>query len=257
MKRSQTLDSSSSPRIFRVVEEEAVDPALARHYEEGIALFVEAMRRAQVGPELNWVASKHGQTYYYVFTIASLEDLDPQAAHVQQRTQRLMEAVGEKTVSRFMELVAPAIRGNQLYVLEPVENYSFRPTESVVKDPKYVFIEIHRLRADMIDQYDQVMERFIEAVRRIDHPLGWSAYRTITGDGRPFHVAGRTYYYISPYDSKSQFYEEHWFGAVVEQALGTEGAKQLGADMMKCLVGLETFDHSLRSDLSYQADQEL
>jgi hypothetical protein len=236
---------------FYAVEEEVIDPALTEPYEQGIKLMVEAMRKAKLGPEWNWGASHYGQSYFYVFTVSSLGDVDPQSSLMRQRGEQLLQAVGKETFDQFERLTSPAIQSDRLSVMEPMEAHSYRPAKSVVKESTYRFVEVHRVRADMLEQYKAVLSRYVAAMRAADYPLGWSAYRIIVGEGRSFYGQGRTFYYVLPFDSMSQFYEQYSFGAALEKALGKEGAKQLVADQMKCLAGLAYFDTRRRADLSY------
>ena len=107
----------------------------------------------------------------------------------------------------------------------------------------------------MHDQYDALIGRLIEAMRKAEYPFGWSAFRTVIGEGRTFYGRPRTYYYVAPFYSMSQFFEQYWFGTALEKALGKEGAQQYSAGQMNCLQGFEDFACTLRSDLSYQARQ--
>lgn len=248
---SGTLAQQPAPRFF-VVEEEVVDPARTEQYEQAMKTIVEAMKKARIGTEASWNASQHGQSHFYIFTAQSLDELDLQSTRLQRVQKQMKEGIDADTYRRFVATIVPAVQSTRLFALERAEDFGYQPANSVVKDPKYSFVQVHRVRADMRDQYRTLISRTIEALRKVGYPIGWRAFRVVIGEGRAFFDEGRTYYYVARYDSQSQFYEQHPLSAALENALGKEGAKQLTSELMKCLEGIEAYDSKHRPDLAYQ-----
>ena len=245
------VSSEQSERLFYVIEEEVVEPALAERYETGVRILVEGMRRAKLGRELGWTTAQRGQSYFYIFTVRSLDELDPRSPVTEGRFRKIMQGVGDETAKKFGEMTIPSpVRSVSMFVLEAVDEFSYRPARSVVEEPKFVFQELHRVRHDRIELYKAVIRRMLKALHKADYPIAWTAYRSVLGEGRGFFGEGRYYYYIAPFDRPSRIYQEHAFGAALEKALGKEGAQKLLADEMKCLEGFEQTEFRLRPDMS-------
>lgn len=245
--------SLQSARQLFVVEQEWINPALTEQYEEGVRFALAGMRKARLGPEMNWDAAQHHSSYFYIFQVQSLDELDLLSPRMKQRTQQLGKAMDEAAARRFAGLTTPAIRGNHLSVLEPVAEFSYQPASSVVKAPRYNYVDIVRVQAGKVEQFKAVTGRIIEALRKADYPIGFTAFRTVIGDGKVFFDEGRTYYFVAPYDNRSQFYEQHPFSGALEKGLGKQDAERLLAEYLKCLNGHESYDYQRRPDLSYQA----
>ncbi len=245
------VSSERSERVFYVVEEEVVEPALAQRYETGVRILVAGMRRSKLGPELGWTTAQRGQSYFYVFTVRSLDELDPRSPVTERRFQEILQGVGDETAKKFGSMTVPSpVRSVRMFVLEPVEEFSYRPARPVVEEPKLVFQEFHRVRHDMVEPYKAVIRRMLKALHKASYPIAWTAYRSVLGEGRGFFGEGRYYYYVAPFDRPSQIYQEHAFGAALEKALGKEGAQELLAEEMKCLEGFEQTELKLRPDMS-------
>lgn len=241
------------PARFLAVEEEVVSTALAAQYEQGIKALLAAMRNAGFGAEYNWNTSQHNQSYFYTFPAESLNDLDPATGAAQQRFQRLLSAIGLDAAKEFAALSVPPVQLSRLSVLERVDEFTYQPANSVVSAPKLAILDVHRVRADKIEPYLDSIHRLLAAVRKVEYPIGWTAWRTVIGEGKTFYGAGRDYTYFVPFDSHTQFYEQHSFAAALEKALGADGAWQLLLAERQCLLGLEAFEHRLRPDLGYAA----
>lgn len=233
---------------YVAVQEEVVDPACSADYERWIKHLVKTMYEGQ-SRSGNWQAGKHNQSYYYVFPIESLNEVGPESG-----SQLWFQGVTESPVRKASQ-VAPlsisGVRSTRLSVLEWVEKYNYSPSASVVRAPMFAFIDVHQVRADMQDQYDALVTSMVEAMRKVEYPFAWSAFRTIIGEGRTFYGPRRTYHYVLLFDNMYQFFEQHWFGAALGKALGTEGARQYSETEKKCLQRFENFTCTLRSDLSY------
>jgi hypothetical protein len=238
---------------FFIVEEEVIDPALIDQYEQALKTIIAEMKKAKFGPEANWNASEHGQSRNYIFGAQSLADIEPQSSRLQQIRQQFKEKIDADVYRRFIAAVAPAVLSVRLFALEKADGYDYQPANSIVKDAKYSFVQIHRVRVDQREQYKSVMTRTIDALKKVRYPIGWNAFHIVAGEGRAFFDDGRTYYYVARFDSHSQLYDQNSLAAALESALGKEGAKQLHSDLMKTLEGIETYDNKLRPDLGYRA----
>jgi hypothetical protein len=243
----------TSARYF-AVEEEVVDPPLSEGYEEGIKLLVRAMHDNQSSSDANWSAAKHNQSYFYVFRVESVNDLDPESGLIQERFRNLMQTSSSK-LQKFASLTIPAVSSVRLLLAERLEGLSYTPASSIVRDPRFAFVDVHRVRGDMHDQYEALVTRLIGAMRKIGYPFAWSAFRTIIGDGRTFYGPPRNYHYVVLFDDWRQFFHQHSFSAALEEALGADGAQQYSGAQRKCLQGFENFTCAIRSDLSFQASQ--
>ncbi len=249
----QGCEARQAARTLYVVEQEDIDPALAPQYEEGVQLAVAAMQEANLGSDMSWVATQYQSSYFYVFQVGSLGEIDLDSPQAQARNAQLATAMDEATFAQFATLTTPAIRGNHLSVMEPVPEYSYEPADSVVENPQFNHVVTLRVQAARVEQFEQATAEIIAAIRESAYPIGFNTYRTVIGDGRVFFDRGRTYYFIVPFDSRSQFYEEHPFGAALEEAVGAERAAQLLGGQLSSVVTMETHDYRLRPDMSYQA----
>lgn len=249
--RPAAMGQQPAARFF-IVEEEVVDPARTEQYEEAMKTIVAAMNKAKIGSEASWNASQHGQSHFYIFSAQSLDELDLQSGRLQRVREQLKQGIDADTYRKVLIAIIPAVQYTRLFALERAEGFGYLPAKSIVKEPKYSFVQVHRVRADMRDQYRNVMSRTIEALRKVGYPIGWTAFRVVVGEGRVFFEEGRTYYYVARYDTHSQYYEDHPLTAALESSLGKDGARQLMSDLMKCLEGIETYDSKLRPDLAYQ-----
>ncbi|CAN5772178.1 hypothetical protein BH20ACI3_BH20ACI3_32670 [soil metagenome] len=237
---------------YVAVQEEVVDAASSADYERWIKHLVRTRYENPSGRG-TWQAGKHNQSYYYVFPIDSLNDVG-----LESRFQLWFQGVSEthsQEAAQVAALPISGVRSTRLSVLERMEKYSYSPSTSVVRAPMFAFVDVHQVRADMQDQYDALVTSLVEAMRKVEYPFAWSAFRTIIGEGRTFYGPPRTYHYVVFFESMYQFFEEHWFGAAMGKALGTEGARQYSDTEKKCLQGFENFTCKLRSDLSYSPPQ--
>src|SRR5688572_11815596 len=235
-------------RRYLAVQEEVVDPASSTDYERWIKHLVKTMYESQSGSG-NWQAGKHNQSYYYVFPIDSLNDVGPDS-QFQLPFHGVWKTSGEEA-PQLAPFPISGVRSTRLSVLERLESYSYSPSSSVVREPRFAFVDVHQVRADMQGQYDALVTSLVEAMRKVEYPFRWSAFRTIIGEGRTFHGPPGTYHYVVLFDSMYQFFEQHWFGSALGKALGTEGARQYSKTEKQCLQGFENFTCTLRSDLSY------
>lgn len=243
-------------RSLFVMEEEWIDPSLTAEYEEGVRLATTSMREANLGPEVNWEARQHGSSYFYIFQVGSLNEIDLSSREAKARNAQLARAMDEETYGRFHELTTPAIRGNHLSVLEPVDQFSYQAADSAVEAPEFSHVNILRVQSAKLEQFQTVITGIIGALEKAEHQIGFHVYRPVIGDGKVFFDNARTYYFVSPYDSRSQFYEEYPIGASLVKALGEDGAKEILSDLMKCLIEMESFDYVIRPDLGYRATNE-
>ena len=249
----QGCAAQDTARTLYVVEQEDIDPALTAEYEEGVRLAVAAMQEADLGSDMSWVATQFQSSYFYVFQVESLAELDLDSPRAQARSAQLATAMDEATFAEFASLTTPAIRGNHLSVMEPVPEFSYQPSESVVENPQFNHVVTARVQAARVEQFEQATAEIVAAAGESGYPLAFNTYRTVIGDGRVFFDRGRTYYFIVPFDSRSQFYEEHPFGAALAEAVGEERANQLLADQLGSVLSMETHDYRLRPDMGYQA----
>lgn len=240
---------------FVAVEVEDVDVAQADRYERGIETLVRSMREANLGSEFEWSASQHDFSYFYSFPLTSLQDLDPDTGVIQQRFQRLSASVDPDAADAFSIATARAVQATRLFILERVAEFTYEAPNSVVEAARHAFLDIHYVRTGQAEPYKAATRRLMEAVRKADYPLGWSAYRMVIGEGTTFYGEGKVYCYVVPFDSPSQFYEQHSFQGAMVQALGEESARELLMDERRCLVKLEGSEHRLRPDLSYTPEQ--
>ncbi len=243
----------SKPARFLAVEEEVVSTALAAQYEQGIKVLLAAMSKNGLGAEHNWNASQHNQSYFYSFAVDSLSDLDPATGVAQSRFEQLLTAIESDAAKEFAARSVPPVLSSRLSVVEWVEEFTYQPANSVVSAPKLAILDVHRVRADKIEQYKDAINRLLDAVSKVEYPIGWVAWRTVIGEGKTFYGVGRDYTYVVEFDGHAQFYEQHSFAGALEKALGVDGAGQLLLDERQCLLGMEAFEHRLRPDLSYRA----
>jgi hypothetical protein len=228
---------------YVAVQEEIVDPAKSTDYEDWIKHLIKTMQESK-SAALSWYTGKHNQTYYYAFPIDSVDEVG---------VEGVFQLPFTKVTDRELSLPVTGVSSSRLSVLERLENYSYRPSNSPVRQPKLAFVDIHQVRDEMQEQYDALVRSLVEAMRKAEYLFAWSAFRTVIGEGRTFYGLPRTYYYTVLFDSMYQFFEQHWFGTALEKALGTAGARQYSATEKKCLQRFENFICTLRSDLSYQA----
>ena len=238
--QSQQRHTGSRLILF---EEEKINPALEFEYERGVTGLAEAIRTSKANKEWSWESSSRHGTYYYVWPLRSVEVLDDKSEQAQHRQKMLWDEVGQATYEKWATIYRPAVRTTKTYVLERLDDLSYQPASSAVHDPKFVFIDIHRVRNDRLPQYKAVIARFVEAVRKSGYPIGWTAYRSIIGEAR-------MYCYFSPLDSQSQFYEKFPFPTALEKSLGKDGAEQLEKDIRDCMETYEYFDARLRPEMS-------
>ncbi|MFP6837560.1 MAG: hypothetical protein VB948_15805 [Pseudomonadales bacterium] len=237
--------AQQAPRQLYVLEQENIDMALTAQYAEGVHLAIAAMRTARLGPDFNWRGSQHGNTYFYISQVQSPSD--------QARSARLATAIDKATYDRFASLTDGAIRSRQLSVLEPVPEFSYVPADPIVQ-PRLNYVDIVQVHAARVDQFTEATTRTIAALKAAGYPIGFTTYRVVAGSPNPND--GPSYYLISPYNTRSQFYEEHPLVAAIEEALGKAEAMQLLAGQQKNLLSGQSFDHIRRSDLSYRSQTD-
>src|SRR5688572_329425 len=127
-------------RRYLAVQEEVVDPASSADYECWIKHLVKTMYEGQ-SRSGNWQAGKHNQSYYYVFPIDSLNDVGPES-RLYLWCQGLTGSVVRKAAQE-APLAISGVRSTRLSVLERLERYSYSPSTSVVRAPKFAFIDVH------------------------------------------------------------------------------------------------------------------
>lgn len=249
----QGCEAQEAARTLYVVEQEDIDPALNSQYEQGVQLAIAAMQKANLGSDMSWGATQYQSSYFYVFQVGSLAELDLNSRQARARGAQLATAMDEATFAQFATLTTPAIRGNHLSVMEPVPEFSYAPADTVVENPQFNHVVTLRVQAARAEQFEQATAEILAAIRKSDYPIGFNAYRTVIGDGRVFFDRGRTYYFIAPFDTRSQFYEEHPFNEALAEAVGAERAAQLLGDQLNSLLSMETHDYRRRPDMGFQA----
>ena len=235
---------------FYVVFIETVDPKLIQEYDEGIAFLVEKMYAANIDFE-SWAASQHNESYYWILGINSLDEL--QTVNNRRRVKRLMEAVGADNRDRWAATTGPAVTSTATFVVERVEELSYQPKKSIVENPKYANVDIQEiLGTQNTGEYKALIMRALDAARKAEYPLPWSAYQVVIGDGGTCYGDPNAFYYVTPFETMSQYYEEHPFLSALEKTLGKKEARKLLNDVMKCQEKVEKFDFKLRPELSYR-----
>ena len=179
----QGCEAQQAARTLYVVEQEDIDPALTAQYEEGVQLAVAAMQEANLGSDMSWVATQFQSSYFYVFQVGSLGEIDLDSPQARARGEQLATAMDEATFARFASLTTPAIRGNHLSVMEPVPEFSYEPPNSVVENPQYNHVVTLRVQAARVAQFEQATAEIVAAARESGYPIGFNTYRTVIGDG--------------------------------------------------------------------------
>ena len=83
-----------------------------------------------------------------------------------------------------------------MFILERVAEFTYEVPNSVVEAAKHAFLDIHYVRTGQAEPYKAATRRLMEAVRKADYPLGWSAYRMVIGEGTTFYGEGKVYCYV-------------------------------------------------------------
>ena len=227
-----------------ILEQENIDMALTRQYEKALQSTIVAMHAAGLGPEHNWQASQHGSTYYFI------SELPSTSQQTQTRTARLSVALDKTNYDLFRSLTEAAIRTRYDSVLEHASEYSYTPAKPIDK-AHLNYVDIVQVHAEQVMQFRNATTQTIKALKVAGYPIGFTVYQIIVGNPNP--QAGPSYYLVSPYHTRSEFYEEHPLVVALQRALGNEEATRLLLGQQKNLITGQSFDHSRRADLSYQA----
>lgn len=244
---------SETKSRFIGLEVEDVHVALAMQYEEAVQSLVDSMGEAKLGPEFGWHASQYNMAYSYAFPLQSLDDLDPATGATKVRFGELLKAVDPEAAKKFASGTSKSVHASRLSILERVPEFNYEASHCVVEAPKHAIVDMHRVRGDSVEKYKESIRNLLGAVRKVDYPISWSAYRVVVGEGKTFYGEGRIYYYVVPFDSPYQFYEEHSFAAALYKALGEDGSKELMFEERSCLLEIEALEHRWRSDMGYMA----
>src|SRR5918996_4772161 len=153
----------SSQRLI-AVQEDVVVPSLSVEYEDAIKLLIRSVDKTQV----RWSAAKHNQSYFYAFPIKSLNALDSEPGQPQRSFHGIMKG--------------QAISSTRLSVFERFAAHSYMPASSRVAQPRFAFVDVHRVRVDQHDVYHSLVPRLVEAIGKTEYPFGWTAFRTVIGE---------------------------------------------------------------------------
>ena len=135
-------------------------------------------------------------------------------------------------------------------VLEPAPRLSYQPMKPIVQ-PQLNYVDIVQVHAARVEQFFEATKQTIAALKDAGYPIGFKTYRVVEGNPNP--DAGPSYYLVSPYNTRSQFYQEHPLVGALQKALGEEEATRLLLGQRQNLISGQSFDHGRRPDLSYQA----
>jgi hypothetical protein len=242
--------SASEGHLLYLLEQEDIDMARTSQYEDGVRRIVAAATHAKLGSEFTWQTSQHGSTYYYLSRVRSSRAFDPRAVEKQTLSNRLASAIEWGSYQRFLTLTEPAVRHRQVQVLEHAPEFDYTP-KAAVADPQFNYVDIVQVHAARITEFNRATRETIAALGAAGYPIGFTTYRVLVGGPDP--NAGPSYRLISPYESRSQFYEAHPLVGAVQRALGSAAALELLAGQQRNLVSGQSFDHIRRPDLGYGA----
>ena len=229
---------------FYILEQENIDMSLTGRYEKGLYAAITAMHRAKLGPEFNWQASQHGSTYFFISKVPASPEQQP------SRSDRLATAIDKQSHNQFSSMTKAVIRSRLWSVLEPAPRLSYEPLKPIVQ-PKLNYVDIVQVHAARVEQFFEATTRTIAGLKDAGYAIGFTTYRVVQGNPNP--DAGPSYYLVSPYNTRSQFYQEHPLVGALQKALGKDEATRLLLGQRQNLISGQSFDHARRPDLSYQA----
>ena len=184
-------------------------------------------------------------------------ELDPLSESGQARHKKMTAALGEQ---RFQEMVARThgtFETAELFVVESEPELSCRPpagspeATSEAKRPRFVHVDVTRVRFDRTDAYLAVMKQFFDIGWRANCPFAATTYRTLTGPAN-------TYFIVIEAADWNQLAGLHRFleEEFPKAAESPEVWEKLNAEWFSCVVSFDHYDETVRYDLSYQPEPE-
>ena len=234
---------------FYLLEQEEIDMARTPQYEESVRHAIATARQSRLGVAFEWQTSQHGNTYYYLSRLQSPQR--PPVSNIETHTHahKLATHLDRDVINKFLSITASAVRERKLFVLEHTPEFDYLPGEPLT-NTKFNYIDIVQVHASRVTEFKQATKRTIAALGKGAYPIGFNTFQII--EGAPNTTHGPSYYLISPYITRSHFYEKHPLVDTVIQAIGKTAALDLFAGQQQNLVSGHSFDHIRRFDLSYQ-----
>ncbi len=195
---------------------------------------------------MSWVATQYQSSYFYVFQVGSLGEIDLDSPQAQARSAQLATAMDEATFAQFATLTTPAIRGNHLSVMEPVPEYSYEPADSVVENPQFNHVVTLRVQAARVEQFEQATAEIIAAIEGIGLPdrVQHLSYGDRRRDGSSSIAGGpiisSCHSTAGPSSTRNTPSARRW-----KKRSGAERAAQLLGDQLSSVVTMETHDYRL------------
>ena len=230
-----------------ILEQENIDMALTAQYEDGVRLSIAAMHRAGLGAEFNWQASQHGSTYFYIRQ-SPTPKLEPET-----RIKWMTAVLDDRDLQQYTSQINAAIRSRSVLMLEPRPQFSYRPGQSI-DQARLNYVDIVHVHANRLERFYDATTRTIAALEEAGYPFGFETFEVIAGNPAP--AEGPSYYLISPYNTRTQFYREYPLVGSIQKALGVEKATRLLLGQRDNLISGQSYDHIRRADLSYQTRDE-
>jgi len=219
-----------------------VKPDQIETFEKASAGWVEAFKKADMGPDFNFFVSSSPEfTYVTSWSLKSYAQLD----NSEKMQAMVAEKVGQETLDALEKMAAPTIARHHSSLSRHLSQLSYHPANPMTAKPypPFMSIGVHYVKPGKGDDFKNVITRLKEALTKADHGLGFDIFRVEFGMG--------SYVMIWHADDAAQFFANNKLKGVLEKALGQESARQLYADWRSTIHQYDYHLGSFREELSY------
>ncbi|MGB5881666.1 MAG: hypothetical protein WBH85_16690 [Thermoanaerobaculia bacterium] len=223
---------------YMIVHIDDIEPSMQQEYEKINEKWVEAFKGAEMGPEFSWYSSNSGFTYVWVSPMKDYAFLDGEDA----RFKAMGEALGEEKMAELME-GSNSIKSHHTNIVKFMSELTYEPANPASKTPGIYRLTSHMVKPDMTEQFETLVKEVVAAFKKVDSPVGFSAYQTQYGTG--------SYVVTTMADDADQLNGFPGTGEVLTKALGEERAEQMFQEWRNCITDYETEEFEIRRDLSF------
>lgn len=236
-----------SERHLLLITRVKIYPEKAKEWETVQKEWVAAAQEARLGEAFAWEAVQRDPfTFSFIVPLGRMEEVDPASEAGQARLQKFISGLGPERFQRLVARTQASVRTMDSWMVEAVPELSYAPSSAEAPaPPRFIHVDVERVRADKADAYQQVMRRILEVGRQAKFPFRVDAYRVVIGP------EGTYYFVLSGADRQELAEAYRYFVEVFPQTAGTEAWQKLLADWSACLVDFEHYDETVRHDLSY------
>jgi hypothetical protein len=227
--------AAQAPYISVHIDE--IEPANSTAYEANGREWVAAFTEAGLGADQGWRGYTSDFTYAWVADMPNYAYMDGE----RERFAAAAAAVGEEKMAALEAGGSSRSHYTEVWKFEP--EMSYLPEGPPTSGMTYINVGTHHVKPGMDDEYKAVVKDVVAALTKIKADAAFAGYSIALGRG--------SYAYVSWGADRGALHSGPEMGAMLVEALGPEGSREIWDRWTRCINGTEERDWAIRPELSF------